>query len=159
MNRASVGTCLLIVALAACDQGTVSEQDPMQDQQVDTTMEATEMSQADQDRRVDYIEFGTTDIEAIKRFYVGVFGWEFVDYGPTYTSFLDGRMAGGFDTSTEVSTGGPLVVLYALDLEGIQASVLEHGGTIARGIFAFPGGRRFHFQDPSGNELAVWSDQ
>lgn len=117
------------------------------------------MSQADQDLRVDYVEFGATDIEAIKKFYTGVFGWEFIDYGPTYTSFMDGRMAGGFHTAAEVTTGGALVVLYALDLEGVQASVVGHGGTIVREIFEFPGGRRFHFHDPSGNELAVWSDQ
>jgi predicted enzyme related to lactoylglutathione lyase len=117
------------------------------------------MSQAEQDLRVDYVEFGATDVEAIKRFYVGVFGWEFIDYGPTYSSFLDGRMTGGFDTGKEVSTGGPLVVIYALDLEGIRASVVEHGGEIVREIFEFPGGRRFHFHDPAGNELAVWSDQ
>lgn len=159
MTHWSAVPCCLLVALAACDPGADSGQDAMQDQPVETTMETTEMSQAQQDRRVDYVEFGTTDIEAIKEFYIGVFGWEFTDYGPTYTSFMDGRMAGGFDSSTEVSTGGPLIVLYALDLEAIQASVLENGGTIVKGIFQFPGGRRFHFQDPSGNELAVWSDQ
>ena len=117
------------------------------------------MSQADQDRRVDYIEFGTTDIEATKSFYAGVFGWEFIDYGPTYSSFMDGRLAGGFDATAEISTGSPLVVVYAIDLEAIQASVMEHGGRIVKEIFEFPGGRRFHFQDPSGNVLAVWADQ
>lgn len=159
MRRTAAGMCCLVVALAACNPMSGSGEAAAQDEHVDTSMEATEMSQADQDRRVDYIEFGTTDIEAIKRFYSGVFGWEFIDYGPTYTSFLDGRMTGGFDATTEVSTGGPLVILYALDLESIEASVLEHGGQIVRDIFDFPGGRRFHFQDPSGNELAVWSDQ
>ena len=159
MRHTPVGLCCLVVALAACGPGTGSGQDATQDEPMDTTMEAPEMSQADQNLRVDYIEFGTTDIEAIKKFYIAVFGWEFIDYGPTYTSFMDGRMTGGFDASTEVSTGGPLIVLYALELEATRASVVEHGGQIVRELFEFPGGRRFHFQDPSGNELAVWSDQ
>jgi predicted enzyme related to lactoylglutathione lyase len=117
------------------------------------------MSQAEQDRRVDYIEFLTTDIEETKQFYSEVFGWEFTDYGPDYTSFSDGRLAGGFVEAPAVSTGGPLVVLYSTNLAEIEARVREHGGQIVREIFEFPGGRRFHFTDPSGNELAIWSDQ
>ncbi len=117
------------------------------------------MSQADHDRRVDYIEFLTTDIEEIKRFYSEVFGWEFSDYGPDYTSFTDGRLAGGFVAAPDVPAGGPLVVLYSTNLEEIEARVSESGGQIVREIFEFPGGRRFHFTDPSGNELAVWSDR
>ena len=159
MKLTSVGLYCLAVVLVACSPSSSDQPEANPDQPATTTVEATTMSQAEQDRRVDYIEFGTTDIEAVKKFYVGVFGWEFTDYGPTYTSFLDGRMSGGFDSSTEVTTGGPLVVLYALDLEAIQANVLTNGGQIVRETFEFPGGRRFHFQDPSGNELAVWSDQ
>lgn len=117
------------------------------------------MSQADHDRRVDYIEFLTTDIEETKRFYLKVFGWEFTDYGPEYTSFTDGRLSGGFSVAAEVQRGGPLVVLYATDLTTIEVSVRKNGGQIVREIFEFPGGRRFHFTDPSGNELAVWSDR
>ncbi len=117
------------------------------------------MSQADQDRRVDYIEFRTTDIEESKRFYSEIFGWEFTDYGPDYTSFTDGRMNGGFESAPAVAAGGPLVVLYSTNLEAIEAAVRENGGTIVRETFEFPGGRRFHFTDPSGNELAVWSDR
>ena len=117
------------------------------------------MSQAEQDRRVDYIEFLTTDIAETRRFYSEVFGWEFTDYGPTYTSFSDGRMAGGFSAASEVRAGGPLVVLYSTGLAAIQALVTENGGNIVREVFEFPGGHRFHFTDPSGNELAVWSDQ
>jgi predicted enzyme related to lactoylglutathione lyase len=117
------------------------------------------MSQADQDRRVDYIEFGATDINEAKRFYSEIFGWEFTDYGPDYTSFHDGRLAGGFRTTPEVTPGGPLVVLYATDLEDIEARIKESGGRIVQETFEFPGGRRFHFSDPSGNELAVWSDR
>ncbi|UCC85025.1 MAG: VOC family protein [Gemmatimonadota bacterium] len=117
------------------------------------------MSQAEQDRRVDYIEFGVTDIGKAKRFYSEIFGWEFTDYGPDYTSFHDGRLAGGFRAAPEVTPGGPLVVLYATNLEDIEARIKESGGRIVQETFEFPGGRRFHFTDPSGNELAVWSDR
>jgi len=117
------------------------------------------MSQAEQDRRVDYIEFQATDIEGTKSFYSEVFGWEFTDYGPDYTSFTDGRLSGGFSVAPEVKPGGPLVVLYATNLEAIEARVRQSGGQVVRETYAFPGGRRFHFSDPSGNELAVWSDQ
>ena len=116
------------------------------------------MSQAEQDRRIDYVEFGATDIEATKRFYSAVFGWEFTDYGPDYTSFHDGRLNGGFAKVENVTGGGPLVVVYALHLEAMLASVKTAGGKIFKEIFSFPGGRRFHFHDPNGNELAVWSD-
>ena len=116
------------------------------------------MSQAEQDRRVDYLEFQATDIEEAKRFYAEICGWEFTDYGPTYTSFSDGRLAGGFGLAEEVSAGGPLVVLYATNLEEIEAKITQSGGQIVKQTFEFPGGRRFHFTDPSGNELAVWSD-
>ena len=116
------------------------------------------MSRAEQDRRIDYIEFPCADVERTKTFYEGVFGWRFTDYGPEYTSFEDGRLSGGFTTATPVAAGGPLVVLYARDLEQAEATIVEHGGMIAKDIFSFPGGRRFHFVDPNGNELAVWSD-
>lgn len=117
------------------------------------------MSQPEQDRRVDYIEFQTTNIEETQRFYSAVFGWEFTDYGPDYTSFTDGRLGGGFTVAPQVAAGGPLVVLYATNLEEIEAKISESGGRIVRETFEFPGGRRFHFADPSGNELAVWSDR
>lgn len=117
------------------------------------------MHQAEQNRRIDYLEFSTTDIENTKQFYSEVFGWEFTDYGPSYVSFTDGRLSGGFALATSIETGGPLVVLYATALEDIQTSIKTNGGTIVRETFDFPGGRRFHFADPSGNELAVWSDR
>ncbi len=117
------------------------------------------MSQENQDRRVDYIEFLTTNIEETKGFYSEVFGWDFTDYGPDYTSFTDGRMAGGFTVASEVTAGGPLVVLYSTDLAEVLTQIRESGGQIVKDIFEFPGGRRFHFTDPSGNELAVWSDR
>ena len=116
------------------------------------------MSQADHDRRVDYIEFPALDLEKVKSFYAAVFGWTFTDYGPDYTSFADGRLAGGFFTADTVTPGSPLVVIYAVDLEAAEASVRAHGGAIVKDVFEFPGGRRFHFRDPSGHELAVWSE-
>ena len=118
------------------------------------------MTQAEQDRRIDYIEFPSNGSwRRTKAFYGEVFGWEFTDYGPDYTSFVDGRMNGGFRGEKDVETGGALVVMYAADLEGIEAEVKAHGGTIVTEIFEFPGGRRFHFADPVGNVLAVWSDE
>jgi predicted enzyme related to lactoylglutathione lyase len=110
------------------------------------------------DRCVDYIEFPCTDTSRVKAFYGEVLGWKFKDWGPGYTSFHDGRIAGGFTTDAQVSATGPLVVLYAADLEGIRSKVLSAGGRIVRETFDFPGGRRFHFADPEGNILAIWSD-
>ncbi len=113
------------------------------------------------DRRIDYVEFNATDLAQAKAFYANVFGWKFTDYGPEYTSFEDGRMTGGF---TKVSAGGgsgggnPLIVLYATDLEEVERAVVAAGGVIGEQI-EFPGGRRFHFRDPVGNRLAVWTDR
>jgi predicted enzyme related to lactoylglutathione lyase len=109
--------------------------------------------------RIDYIEFPATDIAKTKAFYAGVFGWKFTDYGPDYTSFEDGRIAGGFFSKDTVAAGGALVVMYAADLAGALTKVQVAGGAITKEIFSFPGGRRFHFADPSGNELAIWSDK
>ena len=110
------------------------------------------------DRRIDYVEFPATDIPATKNFYAGVFGWKFEDYGPDYTSFMDGRLAGGFMKAVHAGGNGVLIVLYAADLEAIEAKVKSSGGRIVKPTFSFPGGRRFHFADPNGNELAVWSE-
>lgn len=115
-----------------------------------------------EDRRIDYIEFPSGDFERTKGFYQSVFGWTFEDYGENYTAFKDGRLDGGFYRSplkSDPSLGAVLVVLYADDLEGTMERVTDAGGQISTQIFSFPGGRRFHFLDPSGNELAVWSDQ
>lgn len=117
------------------------------------------MNQAAQDRRIDYVEFSTDNMQRARAFYEGVFGWEFTDWGPDYMSFSDGRLGGGFSRGERPSGGGPLVVVYAVDLAAIETTVVEHGGTIVQETFSFPGGRRFHFADPCGNVLAVWSDQ
>ena len=117
------------------------------------------MPKSENDRRIDYIEMAATSIAETKRFYVEAFGWEFTDYGPDYTSFQDGRLSGGFYRAEQVSAGSVLVVIFAVELEAAQEKVESAGGKISKAIFRFPGGRRFHFKDPSGNELAVWSDR
>ncbi len=108
------------------------------------------------DKGVDYVELAAPDFAPVKAFYGEVFGWEFTDYGPEYCGFEDGRLAGGF-RKAEPREGTSLVVLFARDLEATEAAVKAAGGTISREIFSFPGGRRFHFRDPVGNDLAVWS--
>lgn len=115
------------------------------------------MSQAGADRQIDNIEFNVADIARSKAFYGGVFGWSFTDYGPAYTEFTDGRLKGGFTTGEPVRPGGPLIILYADDLRAAQQRLETAGATITRAAFAFPGGRRFHFIDPDGYELAVWT--
>ena len=107
---------------------------------------------------IDYIEFAVTDVSAAKKFYATVFGWTFNEYGPDYAGIRgDGREVGGLRKETTVRAGGPLVVLYSRDLEASLAKVREGGGQISTPPYGFPGGRRFHFVDPSGNELAVWA--
>jgi len=105
-----------------------------------------------------YVEFQAADLAATKAFFIAAFDWKFTDYGPEYTSFEDGHMSGGFFQSEKRSTiagGGPLVVLLHTQLEAALDRVVACGGKITQEIFAFPGGRRFHFIEPSGNELAV----
>jgi predicted enzyme related to lactoylglutathione lyase len=111
------------------------------------------------ENQIDYIELPASDIAGTKHFYSKVFGWKFEDYGPEYTSFHDGRLAGGFNARTEAPSKGLLLVLYCSDLEGAQQRIRDAGGKITVETFAFPGGRRFHFGDPNGNELAVWSER
>jgi len=115
------------------------------------------MSTQGKDRQIDNIEFNVSDIALSKAFYGGAFGWTFVDYGPTYTEFSDGRLTGGFTTGEQVRPGGPLVILYADDLDATQQRLKDLGAVITRETFSFPGGRRFHFTDPDGYELAVWN--
>ena len=117
------------------------------------------LQSAEHDRRIDYLELPATDVARTKRFYIEAFGWKFTDYGPDYTSFEDGRLAGGFRKADDVRTGGPLIVIFAIDLAAAEKNVTKAGGRIVKPVFDFPGGRRFHFTDPSGNELAVWSDR
>jgi len=111
--------------------------------------------------KINYVEFPARDIEATKIFFTAVFGWNFNDYGPEYTAFANQGINGGFyrsDSASSTETGGALIVLYSDTLEEVQERVEQAGGSILKPIFSFPGGRRFHFAEPSGNELAVWSD-
>lgn len=108
------------------------------------------------DGKLDYLELPSTGITATKTFYETAFGWVFQDYGPSYAAFDEG-LDGGFDADSP-GLKAPLPVLYAHDLEAMAQKVEAAGGRIVKPIFAFPGGRRFHFRDPSGNELAVWSE-
>jgi hypothetical protein len=108
--------------------------------------------------RIDYIEFGCTDTARVKQFYGSVFGWSFEDWGPDYVAFSDSRIGGGGFSKQNQPGGSPLVILYAEDLDEAARKIREHGGVIVVPTFPFPGGRRFHFADPEGNILAVWSD-
>jgi len=109
---------------------------------------------------IDYIEISVTDMAESKRFYEAAFDWKFNDYGPGYAGIQkQGGEAGGLRLEPKVSAGGPLVILYSNDLDTTLAKVRQAGGRIAKEPFDFPGGRRFHFEDPSGNELAVWSEK
>ncbi len=112
------------------------------------------------DKTIDYIELPAGDFDAVQSFYENAFGWSFTDYGEEYRAFSDGKLNGGFyksELSSSTDTGATLVVLYATDLEKTREAVVKSGGIIVKEIFSFPGGRRFHFTDPNGNELAVWS--
>ncbi|MBC9798548.1 VOC family protein [Sinomicrobium weinanense] len=107
--------------------------------------------------QVQYIEFLSGDIVHAKNFYTKSFGWKFTDYGPEYTAFEGDYVDGGFTSGTPVN-GSILIVLYSGDIETTKARVISAGGTIVKDIFNFPGGKRFHFTDPDGYELAVWSE-
>ncbi|MBR9875222.1 MAG: VOC family protein [Vibrionaceae bacterium] len=114
-----------------------------------------------QHEKLNYVEFGSTDLSATKQFFEQVFGWTFVDYGPDYTAFSDQGLDGGFFKSESVSNtenGAALLVFYSSDIQATLSKVEQHGGHILRPIFKFPGGCRFHFAEPSGNEFAVWSE-
>lgn len=111
--------------------------------------------------KINYIEFPSKDLTKTKEFFRAVFGWDFEDYGPEYVAFSDQGVDGGFflsDRACSTESGSALIVFYSKALEDTQAKVEAAGGNIVRAIFSFPGGRRFHFSDPNGNEYAVWSD-
>ncbi len=108
--------------------------------------------------KLDYLEMPASGgtLDSVKAFYSAAFSWTFTDYGPTYAAYSEG-LDGGFDAERE-ALGKPLPVLYSEDLEETLAAVESAGGRIVKPIFSFPGGRRFHFADPAGNELAVWGE-
>jgi predicted enzyme related to lactoylglutathione lyase len=111
--------------------------------------------------KINYVEFPAKDIPATKDFFQSVFGWLFEDYGPEYTAFSNQGLDGGFfksETASSTERGAALIILYSNNLEKTQTKIEQAGGEIVKPIFSFPGGRRFHFLEPSGNELAIWSD-
>ncbi len=108
---------------------------------------------------INYVEFKAKDLESVKKFYAESFNWVFTDYGPTYTAFSESGLEGGFEKTEHEIVNGVLVVLYHEDLELIKDKIIKANGKISKDIFSFPGGHRFHFIDPAGNELAVWSDR
>lgn len=112
--------------------------------------------------KINYVEFPASDLEATKSFFSRVFGWSFEDYGPEYSAFSGAGLDGGFyhsERKARVENGSALIVFYSDNLEETLSKIVEAGGQIVQQIFAFPGGRRFHFAEPGGNEFAVWSDQ
>src|SRR6185295_19474961 len=111
------------------------------------------MNNSNAEKKIDYIEMPVHDISQAKEFYGAVFGWTFEDYGPEYASFHDGRIGGGFTKERPAPISGLLLVIYAADLPALQLKIKSAGGKIVKDTFSFPGGSRFHFTDPSGNEL------
>lgn len=111
--------------------------------------------------KIDYVELPSRDLERTKEFFSGTFNWKFTDYGPEYTAFSNEGLDGGFYKSELVASsakGGALLVFYSKELEQTQQKIESNGGKVVKQIFSFPGGRRFHFTDPSGNEYAVWTN-
>lgn len=111
--------------------------------------------------KINYVEFPSADLEACKTFFQQAFGWEFTDYGPDYTAFSNQGLDGGFyraELKASSGQGSALIVFYSEDLEQTQQKIEKAGGSIVKPVFEFPGGKRFHFTDPNGNEFAVWSD-
>ena len=114
-----------------------------------------------QHEMIDYVEFPACDLDATKAFFTKAFEWEFTDYGPDYTAFNRNGIEGGFYKSemrADSDEGSALLIFYSADLAQTYQKITSAGGTIKKEIFTFPGGRRFHFTCPSGNEFAVWSD-
>ena len=114
-----------------------------------------------QHEKINYVELPAKDLAATKAFFESVFGWSFVDYGPEYTAFENQGLDGGFfksDLASSTEKGAALIVFYSNQLEATLAKVETAGGSILRPIYSFPGGRRFHFTEPSGNEFAVWGE-
>ncbi len=111
-----------------------------------------------QENRIDYVEIPVTDLAAARTFFEALFGWTFQMWGDDYMSFNDGRLVGGFCRAKEAAPAtGILVIFFSADLERDLERVQQLGATISQDIFSFPGGRRFHFIDPTGTEYAIWS--
>ena len=114
-----------------------------------------------QHEKINYVEFPAKDIEKAKAFFIEAFGWSFVDYGSEYAAFRNEGLNGGFfksELNSSSDNGSALIVLYSEKLESTRSKIEKAGGKIVKPVFTFPGGRRFHFTDPNGNEYAVWSE-
>lgn len=110
------------------------------------------------DGAIDYVELPGRNMAATRHFYRAAFGWEFQQFGPDYCAFSEAGLDGGFDSTLEGGQAHPLVILYAHDLGAMRKQVESAGGQVVKEL-TFPGGRRFHFRDPAGNILAVWSER
>ena len=114
-----------------------------------------------QHEKLDYVEFPASDLAATKAFFTSVFGWQFTDFGEGYTAFDRQGIEGGFylsDKTSNADSGSALLIFYSSDITATKDKIITNGGKIKTDIFSFPGGRRFHFTCPSGNEFAVWTD-
>jgi hypothetical protein len=122
---------------------------------------SSEVTKMSEHEKINYVEFPSKNLAVTKAFFVEAFGWSFVDYGPEYIAFKNEGLDGGFFKSDLISSsnnGSALIVLYSNALEITLSKIENTGGKIIKPIFSFPGGRRFHFTDPNGNEYAVWSE-
>jgi len=111
--------------------------------------------------KINYVEFPAKDLSKTKAFFEQVFGWSFEDYGSEYTAFSGQGLDGGFFKSkleSSTNNGAALIVFYSNNIKITQTKVEQAGGEVIKPTFSFPGGKRFHFIEPSGNEFAVWSD-
>ncbi len=133
-----------VIALAGCGAQHETSLNPSEDVVVTRT-----------NNHIDYVEFAAEDLSAAKKFYAAAFGWEFQDWGPDYVSFSGAGVEGGIRGGEAPVKGSTLIILYADDLETSEKQVVEAGGEVIE-RHEFPGGRRFHFRDPSGNVLGVW---
>ena len=116
---------------------------------------------SDNNHKIHYIELPATSVAAMKHFYGKAFGWTFTDYGPQYVAFHGAGIEGGFDESQDYIAPhkpGAFVILYSDDLQASHQAVVRAGGEICVETYSFPGGKRFHFKDPSGNELGIWTE-
>ncbi|WP_455205316.1 VOC family protein [Kaarinaea lacus] len=116
----------------------------------------------EQENKINYIEIPVKNVAETKAFFAKLFAWEFLDFGPDYSSFVNAGINGGFyksDNNGFSSEHSPLIVIYTSDLEKIKGKILSVSGKIVKNTFAFPGGRRFHFTDINNNEFAVWTDK
>jgi len=141
---------IVVLVMIVCSNGYAQNQEP-----------STKGGDVNKHEKINYVEFPAKDIEATKAFFTTVFGWSFVDYGPEYIAFSNEGLDGGFyksDLSSSSEKGGALIVFYSNEIEKTQSKIEKAGGIIIKPIFSFPGGRRFHFSDPNGNEYAVWAD-